>query len=128
PFITPAFNRGYLASLQTKLDDDGVCLQNTLYTCGPAASVTALGRLGFSATEGEIAILAHTSRFAGTEPDVLRSALLERFGKEGLTCDYRYYKSIKDLESDGVYIARMKHSLFTDHYVAVLSVTPSNLV
>src|SRR5580692_146333 len=49
PFLAPAFNRTYLASLTTRMDRDGVCLQNTGYTCGPASAVTALRRLGFPA-------------------------------------------------------------------------------
>jgi hypothetical protein len=71
PFLAPAFNRSYLASLKTRLDSDGICRQSNDYTCAPAAAVTALRKLGFPAEEGEIAILAHTSSLTGTEPDVL---------------------------------------------------------
>ena len=70
PFLAPAFNRGYLSRLQTRVDADGVCHQSNDYTCGPAAAVTALRKLGFPAEEGEIAILAHTSTAIGTDPDV----------------------------------------------------------
>jgi len=52
PFLTPAFNRNQLAGLQTRINGDGVCLQNTDYTCGPAAAVTALRKLGLPAREG----------------------------------------------------------------------------
>ena len=37
----------------------------------------------FSAEEGEIAILAHTSNAIGTPGDLLASALQDRFGGEG---------------------------------------------
>jgi len=36
PFLAPAFNQRELAALRTRLDADGVCLQGTGYTCGPA--------------------------------------------------------------------------------------------
>ena len=39
PFLAPAFNRGYLAGLKTRIDADGVCRQSNEYTCGPAAAV-----------------------------------------------------------------------------------------
>ena len=41
PFLAPAFNRSYLASLKTRLDSEGICRQSNDYTCGPAAAVTA---------------------------------------------------------------------------------------
>jgi hypothetical protein len=52
PFLAPAFNRGYLAGLKTRIDADGVCRQSSEYTCGPAAAVTALRKLGLPAEEG----------------------------------------------------------------------------
>ena len=42
PFLAPAFNRAELEAIKTRIDPEGVCLQNTDYTCGPAAAVTAL--------------------------------------------------------------------------------------
>ena len=41
PALLPAFNRSLLLNLKTRIDRDGVCLQGTGYTCGPAAAVTA---------------------------------------------------------------------------------------
>src|SRR5579863_7937588 len=70
PFLAPAFNQSYFASLPTFVDEDGVCRQSTTYTCGPASAVTALRKLGFPAEEGQIAILAHTSSSIGTPPDI----------------------------------------------------------
>jgi hypothetical protein len=42
PFLAPAFNEQYLRGLATTVDSNGVCRQNTDYTCGPASAVTAL--------------------------------------------------------------------------------------
>ena len=83
PFLAPAFNRKYLAGLKTFVDGNGVCRQNTDYTCGPAAAVTALRKLGFAAEEGEIALLAHTSSATGTEPDILAQTLGKNMRKTG---------------------------------------------
>ncbi len=122
PFLAPAFNRHKLAALRTRIDSDGVCLQNTDYTCGPAAAVTALRRLGFPAEEGEIAWLCKTSTAIGTPPDVLCRALQQRYGAEGLICDYRAFESVSVLKRAGYTLALMKFAFLLDHYVAVLDV------
>lgn len=56
-----ALVQAQLRSLPTRVDPDGVCLQNTPYTCGPAAAVTALRRLRLPAEESELAKLAFIS-------------------------------------------------------------------
>jgi hypothetical protein len=58
PYLAPVFNRRLLTSLTTQINRDGICLQSTDYTCGPASAVTALRRLGLSAEEGQLAIWA----------------------------------------------------------------------
>jgi hypothetical protein len=75
PFMTPALVRGELENLQTRFSNDGVCLQTTKYTCGPAAAVTALARFGIDAQEGELAILAYSSPQMGTADDLLARAI-----------------------------------------------------
>ncbi len=127
PFLSPALIRGRLSRLVTRFDVDGVCLQGTTYTCGPAASVTALRRLGLNADEGEIAILAHTSAFSGTQPDSLRHALLRRYGPDRLRCDIRFFKSIDELRDADAAIVLVKYRLMVDHYVAVLEVTDDTI-
>jgi hypothetical protein len=122
PFLAPAFNRQQLANLTTRIGRDGVCLQNTDYTCGPAAAVTALRRLGFEAEEGELAILAHTSSATGTPPDILAQTLQMRYGKEGLVCEYRLFKNVAELEASGLTLAVVKFNFMVDHYVTVLKV------
>jgi hypothetical protein len=128
PFLAPAFNRGKLAGLKTRIDADGVCLQNTDYTCGPAAAVTALRRLGFEAEEGELAILAHTTAATGTPPDVLADTLVRRYGHEGLVCDYRLFNDVSELKSGGPTLAVVKFNLILDHYVTVLGVRGDKVV
>ena len=45
-------------TMGAQFDSDGVCLQATDYSCGPAAGVTLLRLLGQDATEGELAELS----------------------------------------------------------------------
>jgi hypothetical protein len=122
PFLAPVFNQEQLAGLITNIDSDGVCHQSTDYTCGPAAAVTALHKLGFKADESEIALLAHTCSATGTPPDVLAKALRDRYGKEGLVPEYRVFKSAAELKDCGPVLAVVKFNLLLDHYVTVLAV------
>ena len=123
PFLFPAFIKGHLANLETRVDCNGICYQSTNYTCGPAAAVTALRKLGFCADEGQIAILSHTNPVAGTLPWCLYSALQQRYGADGLKCQYRYFDSIAQLKGTGIMLAVVRDSFFSDHCVAVLSVS-----
>jgi hypothetical protein len=128
PFLAPAFNRSQLAALQTTLDKDGVCRQSTDYTCGPAAAVTLLRRLGLPAEEGELSVLARTTRVLGTPPSTLQRTLADRYRADGLRCDYRPFDSIEALRCAGPTLAVIKFGLLTDHYVAVLDVTERTVV
>jgi hypothetical protein len=123
PFLVPALIEDYLANLTTQLDSNGICFQTTDYTCAPAAAVTALGKLGLPAQEGELAILAHTSPVAGTLPACLQTALQNRYGDKGLKCQYRRFDSIAQLKDAGLTLAVVKSEFLTDHCVAVLEVS-----
>jgi len=128
PFLAPAFYLKQLAALETHVDSDGVCGQNTDFTCGPAAAVTALRRLGFPAEEGELAVLCRTNPFSGTAPDVLCEVLRQRYGSRGLRCEYRPFASIDELKQAGLTLAVVKFSWLVDHYVTVLEVTGETVV
>jgi len=123
PFLVPALIRGYLANLATRVDSNGICFQSTDYTCGPAAAVTALRKLGLSAHEGELAVLSHTSPVAGTLPWCLYTALQNRYGAEGLRCQYRRFDSVGQLKHAGVTLVVVRDTLLSDHCVAVLEVS-----
>jgi len=128
PFLAPAFNQQYLAGLQTRMDANGICRQNTDYTCGPAAAVTALRKLGFAAEEGEVAILAHTSSVIGTPPDMLASALRKHYGSQGLSSEYRVFRKLDELRHPGFTLVVTKYRAWVDHYVVVLEVTNNHVV
>ena len=123
PLLVPALIKEHLSNIQTRLSANGICFQSTDYTCGPAAAVTALVRLGLSAEEGEIAVLSHTSPVAGTLPSCLCSALQSRYGAVGLKCQYRSFDSIEQLRRAGVTLAMVRDAFLIDHCIAVLEVT-----
>ena len=122
PFLIPALIKDRLSNLTTRFDKNGICRQTTDYTCGPAAAVTALGKLGLSADEGEIAILSHTSPIAGTLPTLLCSALQNRYSAEGLKCKYRRFDSIDQLKKAGITLAVVRDAFMLDHCLVVLEV------
>ena len=122
PFLWPALIRNRLAALTTRIDSSGVCLQSTSYTCGPAAAVTALRRVGINAGEGELAILLNTTPFTGTAPDELATALAQRYAADGLVCEYRAFDSIDQLPRDAPTLAVIKYSFMMDHFLAILKV------
>jgi len=128
PFLMPAICRSTLAGIDTYTTEDGICLQQTSYTCGAAAAVTALARFGVQAGEGELAILSHTNRLAGTPPDSLCMALQERYGPKGLSFEYRRFRSISDLRGAIPTIAVIDYTALVDHYVTVLEVTEDSVV
>ena len=127
PFLVPALIKNHLSNIKTRLNSNGICFQTTDYTCGPAAAVTALGRLGLSAHEGEIAVLSHTSPVAGTLPACLSSALQRRYGPVGLKCRYRRFDSIEQLRNAGLTLAMVKDAFLLDHCLAVLEVSDNTI-
>ena len=123
PFLVPALIKDRLSNLQTKYDKNGICRQTTDYTCGPAAAVTALGRLGLTAYEGELAVLSYSSPVIGTLPACLTSALRNRYSAEGLSCRYRRFDSIAQLKNAGITLALVREAFLMDHCLAILEVS-----
>ncbi len=123
PLLGPTLVRDRLSQLTTKFDPAGICRQTTEYTCGPAAAVTALGRLGLAAEEGELAVLSYSSPITGTLPECLYSALKNRYSAEGLRCKYRHFDSVDQLRNVGVILAVVREAFLKDHCLAVLDVS-----
>jgi hypothetical protein len=125
PFLMPAFAYSHLAGLETTIDDDGVCLQSNEYNCGPAAAVTVLRKIGVPAEEGRLALRAHTTRFSGTPTDSLCAAILSCYS---VPCRTIYCRTVQELQGKEPLIALIKYSCMVDHFVAVLSVTDTDVV
>lgn len=60
------------APLGGRVRADGLCLQTSNYTCGPAAAAMYLDRLGVPATEAEMAELCVTRRDGTTDAGIAR--------------------------------------------------------
>lgn len=128
PFLVPAILRNRLSRLTTVITTDGICIQSTDYTCGPAAAVTALACLNIKAEEGELAVLARTAPQMGTPDDMLAGAIERRYGDLGIRCQYQHFDSIERLKATCPTIAIVKFSLLVDHYVTVLEVTDKEVI
>jgi len=76
PFIKPILDPVRFDH-ERRSQDEGVVLQSTMSTCGPASAATILNALGHPASEGELAREAFTSR-GGTENWYLARALRRR--------------------------------------------------
>jgi len=125
PFLLPIFNRADLIEIRTSFDSYGVCMQNTGYTCGPAAAVSALRSLDISADEGELAVFAHSTSSAGTPPELLCSAISRLHGSQGALCSFEVFSNLREVHGRLPLIAVMKFGVLVDHYVTVLRVTDS---
>lgn len=128
PYVAPMVDRKQLSQLKTNIDRDGICLQTTDYTCGPASAVTALRKLELPAEEGEIAILSCTSFQEGTPIDMLADGLNRKYAASGLTVECRFFHSIDELKGAGPTLAVIKYGFMVDHWVTVLEVTDSEVV
>lgn len=107
---------------------DGVRLQSTDYTCGPASAVTALAVLGVQSDEADLAWKAGTSERFGTASDCLALAIEELHGADGILCEYRRFDSIDDLKGHEPVIVDTKYAFLMDHAMVVLEVRPDEVV
>lgn len=127
PFLLPALAVPELSKLSTKIDRDGICIQQTDYTCGPAAAVTALRRMGLPADEGQLAIWSSTSPY-GTMTEDLLEAINEHYGRDGVSASYQQFKSVGELREAGPTLAVVKFGFLVDHFVCVLEATNGHVI
>ncbi|MFC1582897.1 cysteine peptidase family C39 domain-containing protein [Planctomycetota bacterium] len=131
PFGLPLLHYNKHQDMQTEINPDGVCMQTTGYTCGPAASVTALRGLEIAGEEGRIAIACATTPTSGTQPDSLRNGLEQLYGNLGLYCEYRFFEDLDGLaeaQETGITVAVIKYGFMVDHYVTILQVREDAVV
>jgi hypothetical protein len=120
-------NRDELTSLSGHVDPDGVYLQTTGYTCGPAAAATVLNAYGIDASEGEIALGTGCNSYSGTRSLDLVSYINTKHG-EDLRAEYRYVDEVDSLKHmKGFFIAEVKASTFTDHFVVIMGFNGDSL-
>lgn len=131
PFVLPVLVRGPLSEVSTRMSGD-VCRQSTAWTCGPAAAVTALRRLGVRGEEGPLGVEARTAPLVGTRPALLADAIRTLHGGEGVTVGVRRFADVDELRTElaagaGVLLV-VKQALLVDHFVAVLEVRPRTVI
>lgn len=121
-FLAAALSRSELASLKTNFHD-GVCIQSTGYTCGPAAAVTLLRRKGFTAEEGELGLLSKCSMHTGTDGPLLVDAIETKFAGSGIKCTAVKFPDMDALQKAGEVLTVVNLDSWTDHWVVVLKIT-----
>lgn len=119
PLLVPALMYPSHTKMKTYLSHDGVCIQSTDYSCGPAAAVTLLREKGINAEEGELVIGAFTSPYGGTTPDALRDSMMKIYGFDSRIVTY---EAVDELKEIGPFISLVKYSFLVDHYVTVLEI------
>jgi hypothetical protein len=123
PFFGPAAFARTLYDLPNTIDPCGVCLQNTPYTCGPAAAVTALNKLGIHATEGMLAVQARTCPFMGTTTFDLCRAINGAAAKSGLKAVFCRLNSLDQLPKNSGVLLLLKEGFMLTHCVALLDIS-----
>lgn len=121
PFLMPAVLQNEFSISRTRMDVDGVCRQTRAYTCGPAAAVSALKRLGLEADEGALALQARTGPLVGTSPWDLYKAIESTYASQGLSCAFERYNSLEQIPPGGILLAIVNDRFALDHCVAVLA-------
>lgn len=109
------------AEEEQRINTDGVVIQKTNYTCGPAALATVLNNLGIKAAEEELAILAKTDELGTTMSGLAQAAKekdLNAVGMKLSTGELRennivfvtiggepHYSVVKEVREDSVLLA-----------------------
>ncbi len=117
-------SRESLDGLDGRVRADGVCLQTSEYTCGPAAAVALLHWHGIPSTEREMAELCATRPgFGGTSECGLMRGLRRKLGEDGLpwirTCSYD--------ELTAPSLVTLRHNWLAGHCTMVVNVLPDRV-
>lgn len=101
---------------------DGVCMQSTTSTCGPASAATLMKSMGIEVTEKELATDAFTTR-SGTENWYLKRAI----EKHGVICNYvRREPGSSALLYPAIAGVRLGER--AGHFIAILGETPEHYI
>lgn len=109
---------------KTLVTNDGVCIQTTTYSCGPAAAVSGLFALGIEpSSESALALAAKTNQFTGTQPVKLLNAIEYFHGRSDLVRGRILTpESVDTIPGGSPCIALIRHSRFMNHYVCILGI------
>lgn len=112
PYLKPICRPLRTSKLQDRWED-GVCMQSSFSTCGPASAATVLRYLGVNVSERELAQESFTCA-SGTENWYLARALRRR----GFTTAFKLDENLKSLPA--IAGVRMKSTDNSGHFIAVL--------
>jgi hypothetical protein len=100
-------------------NENGICLQSSNYSCGPAVVATILAKHGVFVSEAEAAKLCGTIPSLGTDEFNLRQGLAQKLPKEFIVeiigADWETLRRVPKPAA-----AIIKYSFLIDHWVAVL--------
>lgn len=114
PHLKPLFRPLHLSDAAGEWRD-GVCLQSTGATCGPAAAATILRQMGLSATEAELAKESFTCA-SGTENWYLARALRRR----RVNTSFQFDKQLQ-FSFPAIVGVRLINTGNAGHFIALLS-------
>ena len=103
PLLSAVMVAERLRELPTRWGPDGVCRQQTDFTCGPAAAVT--------------------TPLTGTSPEAMARMLKRGFGDRGVQVGVRNFEGLEELDPHGVTLVVVRYGFMVDHWVCVLGVT-----
>jgi hypothetical protein len=92
---------------------DGVCLQTTDCTCGPASLATCLHALGLPGKEGELSLESNTASDGTLLCDLARAAR-----HHGVAAAFHAHQSVEDVPLPA--IASVTLSCGIDHFIAIV--------
>lgn len=128
PFLGAAIAAGALKELPVMYDSDGVCLQNTPYTCGPAAAATALRQFGLDVSEGQIAVLSRSCPLIGTSDYDLTRAIGQVVSGRAVESSYGQWNEIPKLTDHQVLLAMLRQRYWSNHCVLIVKMTDNAVV
>ena len=104
-------------------DENGRLQQSTVMTCGPAAAVMLLNKIGIESSEGEMAYLSRTS-FFGTDGFALSRALDRKVRDKGWSAAFHKTDYAYCLETKLPFIATVRGAGLVSHAEFVEFVHP----
>lgn len=115
----------YWSNAKTLINQQGVCIQSTTWSCGPAATVSAMADLGIQVSEAQLALASQTNPFSGTKPLNIKKAIEAlplNQSNHRLHASIEVIDSISNLNLQSPTLALVKQSFLNHHYVCILQI------
>ncbi len=111
-------------AMPAQFDEDGVCRQQTDFSCGPASAVTLLKHVGQRVTEGEMASLCLMRPERGVTPLELCRGLniVLRRARQQAVIERLSSSEFENLQPP--FLAEIKRGSSAEHCVVVLQIEP----